>query len=78
MAQITLELEKAEDEALILSLLKRLEIPYSVVTKKMMDEPIRNHHKAIIQQGAHQTDFDGFLADFNQSRQDRSLPFPEK
>lgn len=75
MSQITLELNNAEDESLLLSLLQRLGIHYSILKKETVDTRNLDYYLQIIQQGININNFDDFMQDFEQSRQDRVLPF---
>jgi hypothetical protein len=69
MSQITLELKNNEDEQLVLTLLQRLGISYSTL-KETTNENL-DYHRRIIEQGVD-------IEDFNDSRQDRNLPFENK
>jgi hypothetical protein len=77
MSQITLELKSNEDEQLLLSLLQRLGINYSMLKKETANENL-DYHRRIIEQGIDITDFDIFMQDFNDDRKDRNLPFESK
>ncbi|ASF47167.1 hypothetical protein [Methylovulum psychrotolerans] len=74
MLQVTLELKNNEDEMLLLPLLQRLGIRYSTLKKEDNNESLA-YHRQIIERGVDMADFDGFLQEFNDSRQDRHLPF---
>lgn len=77
MSQITLELKNNEDEQLVLSLLQRLGINYSMLKKETTNENL-DYHRSIIEKGIDITDFDTFMQDFNNDRKDRNLPFESK
>lgn len=78
MLQITLELKNNEDENLLLPLLQRLGISYSTLKKEDINDQNLDYHRRIIEQGVDMADFDGFLQEFNDSRQDRKLPFRDE
>jgi hypothetical protein len=75
MSQIILELNNNEDENLLLILLQRLGISYSLNRKETPETKNLDHYQQIIQQGANIKNFAEFMRDFEQSRQDRELPF---
>jgi hypothetical protein len=75
MSQIILELNNSEDENLLLILLQRLGISYSLNRKETPETKNLDHYRQIIQQGANIKNFAEFMRDFEQSRQDRELPF---
>lgn len=70
MSQITLELKNSEDELLLLSLVQRLGISYSMLKKEDVNEESLDYHRRIIEQGVDVADFDAFLQEFNTSRKD--------
>jgi hypothetical protein len=65
MSQITLELTNREDELLLLSLLQRLGIRYSIL--KNINNEILDYHRHIIEQGVNVANVDTFLQEFNDS-----------
>jgi len=78
MLQITLELKNNEDENLLLPLLQRLGISYSTLKKEDSNDQNLDYHRRIIEQGVDVADFDAFLQEFNDSRQDRKLPLRDE
>jgi hypothetical protein len=75
MLQITLELKNNEDENLLLPLLQRLGISYTMLKKEDINPDSLDFHRRVIEQGVDVVDFNSVLQEFNKSRQDRYLPF---
>ena len=75
MLQITLDIENNENEQLVVSLLKRRGIHYLALKKEVTNNANLDYHHKIIEQGIDNPDFDNFIEDFNQSRNDRIQPF---
>jgi len=75
MSQITLELNNSEDESLLLSLLQRLGIHYSIFKQEVTETKNLDYYRQIVEQGVNTDNFENFMEDFEQSRQDRELPF---
>jgi hypothetical protein len=75
MTQLLLQIPDQTDVSFLLPLLRRLNISVfpSPPSGQSADELSRLH--AIIDAGTDLSDDDSFLTDFEQSRQDRSLPF---
>ncbi|MDO9105723.1 MAG: hypothetical protein Q7U57_12285 [Methylovulum sp.] len=65
-----MELKNSEDELLLLSLVQRLGISYSMLKKEDVNEESLDYHRRIIEQGVDVADFDAFLQEFNTSRKD--------
>ena len=78
MLQVTLELKDDKDESLILPLLERLGIRFSTIKKAKLSPESMAYHRRIIEEGVELADFDNYLQEFNESRQDRSLPFRDE
>ncbi len=75
MSQITLELNNSEDENLLLSLLQRLGIHYSIFKQEVAETKNLDYYRQIVEQGVNTDNFENFMEDFAQSRQDRKLPY---
>jgi len=61
-----------------LPLLERLGIRFSTIkTAELSPESIAKHRR-IIEEGVEVADFDKYLQEFNESRQDRTLPFRDE
>lgn len=67
MSQITLELNNTEDENLLLSLLQRLGISFSITQKEISEVKNSDYYRQIIQQGVKINDFDDFMREFDES-----------
>jgi len=78
MLQVILELKDNKDELLILPLLQRLGISYSMQKKEDAATENLDFHRRIIEQGVDVENIEAFLQEFNESRQDRPLPFREE
>jgi hypothetical protein len=74
MLQIILALKNNnEDENLLLPLLQRLGIGYTMLKKEDINLDSLDFHSRVIEQGVDVADFDTFLQEFNNSRKDRCL-----
>jgi hypothetical protein len=61
-----------------LPLLERLGIRFSTIKKAELSSENIAKHRRIIQEGVEVADFDKYLQEFNESRQDRTLPFRDE
>lgn len=75
MSQITLEFNNSDDESFVLSLLQRLGISFSMSQKETPELQNSDYYRQVIEQGVKINDFDGFMREFDENRQDRKLPF---
>jgi hypothetical protein len=75
MSQITLEFNNSDDENFVLSLLQRLGISFSMTKEETPTVKDSDYYRQIIQQGVKTENFEDFMREFEESRQDRNLPF---
>ena len=75
MSQITLEFNNSDDENFVLSLLQRLGISFSMTKKETPTVKNSDYYRQIIQQGVKTENFEDFMHEFEESCQDRNLPF---
>lgn len=75
MSQIILEFNNSDDESFVLSLLQRLGVSFSMTKKETPELKNSDYYRQIIEQGVKINGFDDFMREFDESRQDRELPF---
>jgi hypothetical protein len=75
MSQITLEFNNSDDENFVLSLLQRLGISFSMTKEETPTVKDSDYYRQIIQQGVKTENFEDFMREFEENRQDRNLPF---
>lgn len=75
MTRILLEISRDKDLELLLALLKRLEIRVVQTETNQPQPALSDEDRAIILKGLpERADFEAFLLDFQQNREDRPLP----
>lgn len=75
MTHLLLEIPNQADVDFLMPLLRRLNISVSSQNLPAQSPDELTHLHAIIDAGTELTDDETFITDFEQSRQDRSLPF---
>jgi hypothetical protein len=75
MTRIVLDIPNSNDVELLLPLLRRLGIIISNQNHELSESEIIYHKNIIDKGGRNIENFEGFIQDFELSRQDRPMPF---
>lgn len=75
MTQLVLNIPNEQDINWLLPLLQRLGISVDAPKSTLTPEILAYHHTIIAKGGTDKDDFEAYLREFQESRQDRLLPF---
>lgn len=77
MKQLLLNISEEQDVQWLIPMLTRLGIHVSEAPPVLSEEEIAYHRRIIERGGKEKPNFEAFLKDFENSREDRSVTFPE-